>query len=173
MSDSRVYRRIARMDEEFPGLLAALRPALKGLVPDDTNFTEDSYDELFVILASALYYVKDAKLRKASANDSGGNPKLVSLLMDEGVKDKDAVLAEKILDRLAPYVPPKVFLASLATMHANKDPLFREYHGAIERIVADLYRIVTGFEPAEHCPPALALWAAGPSREQLYAELFS
>jgi hypothetical protein len=173
MSDSRVYRRIARMDEEFPGLLAALKPALKGLVPDDTNFTEDSYDELFVILASALYYVKDAKLRKASANASGGIPKLAAVLMDEGVKDKDAILVAKVLDRLAPYVPPKVFLNTLATMHANKDHLFAEYHGAIERIVADLYRIVTGFEAAEHCPEALVQWASGPSRELLYAELFS
>jgi len=172
MSDSKVYRRIARLDEEFFGLLAALKPGLKGLIPDEVNFTEESYDELFVILASALYYVKDAKLRKASANKSGGNPKLVSLLMDEGVKDKDAILTAKVLDRLAPYVPPKVFLATLATMHANSDPLFREYHGAIERIMADLYRIVTGFDAAEHCPEALVQWASGPSREILYGELF-
>ena len=172
MSDSRVYRRIARLDEEFPGQLAALKPSPKGLIPDDTNFTEDSYDELFVILASALYYVKDAKLRKASANASGSIPKLTAQLMDEGVKDKDAVLVEKVLDRLAPYVPPKVFLATLATMHANTDPLFREYHGAISRITADLYRIVTGFEAGEHCPEALVQWASGPSREVIYAELF-
>ena len=172
MSDSKVYRRIARMDEEFPGLLAALKPALKGLIPDDVNFTEDSYDELFVVLAAALYYVKDAKLRKASANKSGGNPKLVAVLMDEGVKDKDAVLTAKVLERLAPYVPPKVFVQTLATMYASTDPLFREYHGAIGRIMTDLYRIVTGFEPGEHCPEALVLWASGPSRELLYAELF-
>ena len=171
MSDNKVYRRIARLDEEFFGQLAALKPGLKGLIPDETNFTEDSYDELFVILASALYYVKDAKLRKASANKSGGNPKLVSLLMDEGVKDKDAILAAKVLDRLAPYVPPKVFLATLATMHASTDPLFREYHGAICRIMADLYRIVTGFKADENCPPALVQWASGPSRAVLYGEL--
>jgi hypothetical protein len=171
MSDSKVYRRIARMDEQFPGLLAALKPALKGLIPDDTNFTEDSYDELFVILAAGLYYVKDAALRKASANRSGGNPKLVAVLMDEGIKDKDAALTEKVLDRLAPYVPPKVFLDTLAAMHARQEPLFSEYHGAIQRIVADLYRIVTGFEPAEHCPEALVQWASGPAREVLYAEL--
>ena len=169
MADS--YRRIARLDEEFPGLLAALKPALKGLVPDDTNFTEDSYDELFAILASALYYARDAKLRKASANDSGGNPKLVSVLLDEGVKDKDAILVEKILDRIAPYVPPKVFLATLKTMHANQDHLFREYHGAIERITADLFRIASGFKPAEHCPVALTQWASGPLRPTIYAEL--
>jgi hypothetical protein len=172
MSDSKVFRRIARLDEEFFGQLAALKPGLKGLIPDEVNFTEDSYDELFVILASALYYVRDPKLRKASANKSGGNPKLVSVLMDEGVKDKDAILAAKVLDRLAPYVPPKVFLATLATMHANTDPLFREYHGAISRIMSDLYRMVTGFEPNENCPPALAAWASGAAREVLYAELF-
>lgn len=169
MTDS--YRRIARMDEEFPGLLAALKPALKGLIPDDINFTEDSYDELFIILASALYYVRDGKLRMASANDSGGNPKLVSVLMDEGVKDKDAILAEKILDRLAPYVPVKVFLDSMKTMYANKSTPFREYHGAIERIMADLFRISAGFKPAEHCPSALVAWASGPLRSAIYTEL--
>jgi hypothetical protein len=172
MSDGKTFRRIARMDEEFPGLLAALKPALKGLIPDNTNFTEDSYDELLVILGSALYYVKDHKLRKASANDSGGNPKLVAVLMDEGERDKDAALVERVLDRLAPYVPPKVFMATLATMYANKEPLFREYHGAIERIVADLYRIVTGFEPAEKCPEALVAYASGPNRDIIRAVLF-
>jgi hypothetical protein len=172
MSDSKVYRRIARMDEEFPGQLAALKPALKGLIPDDTNFTEESYDELFAVLSAALYYVKDIELRKESANKSGGNPKLVSILTDEGVKDKDALLASKVLDRLAPYVPPKVFLETLATMHASTDPLFREYHGAISRIMADLYRIVTGFKPDENCPPALVQWASGPSKAALYAGLF-
>ncbi len=169
MTDS--YRRIARMDEEFPGLLAALKPALKGLVPDDCNFTEDSYDELFIVLAAALYYARDGKLRKASANDSGGNPRLVSVLMDEGQKDKDAILVEKILDRLAPYVPAKVFLASLKTMHANKSTPFREYHGAIERIATDLFRISAGFKPMEHCPVALVQWASGPLRPAIYAEL--
>lgn len=173
MSDSKVYRRIARMDEEFPGLLAALKPALKGLIPDEVNFTEESYDELFAVLSAALYYVKDVELRKESANKSGGNPKLVKMLTDEGVKDKDAVLTEKILDRLAPYVAPKVFLETLATMHANKEPLFVEYHGAIERIMSDLYRIVTGFEPAEHCPEALVNWASGPNQGLLFDELFA
>ncbi|GAC1629245.1 MAG: hypothetical protein NVS9B10_20170 [Nevskia sp.] len=169
MTDS--YRRIARMDEEFPGLLAALKPALKGLVPDDSDFTEDSYDELFIILTSALYYVRDGKLRMASANESGGNPKLVSVLMDEGVKDKDAILAEKILDRLAPYVPVRVLLNSLKTMYANKSAPFREYHGAIERITADLFRLSAGFKAAEHCPAALVHWASGPLRSAIYEEL--
>jgi hypothetical protein len=169
MTDS--YRRIARMDEEFPGLLAALKPALKGLVPDDSNFTEDSYDELFIILASALYYVRDSKLRMASANDSGGNPKLVSMLMNEGIKDKDAILTEKILDRIAPYVPVRVFLNSLKTMYANKSTPFVEYHGAIERITADLFRISAGFKAAEHCPVSLVQWASGPLRASIYEEL--
>ncbi len=173
MSDSKVYRRIARMDEEFPGLLAAFKPALKGLIPDEVNFTEDSYDELFAVLSAALYYVKDVKLRKASANKSGGNPKLVAMLVDEGVKDKDAVLAAKVLERLAPYVPPKVFVTTLSTMYGSSDPLFREYHGAIGRIMADLYRIATGFEPGEHCPEALVQWASGPNRELLFNELFA
>lgn len=169
MTDS--YRRIARMDETFPGQLAALKPALIGLVPDDTDFTEDSYDELFIVLASALYYARDAKLRMASANDSGGNPKLVSVLLDEGIKDKDAILVEKILDRLAPYVPVRVLLNSLKTMYANKSPPFREYHGAIERILADLFRISAGFKPGEHCPLSLVQWASGPLRASIYAEL--
>ncbi|MDI3260791.1 MAG: hypothetical protein QJR02_13975 [Sinobacteraceae bacterium] len=173
MSDAKVYRRIARLSEEFPGLLAALKPGLKGMVPDDTNFTEESYDELFAILAAALYYVKDAKLRKASANASGGNPKLVAVLMDEGEKDKDAALVERILDRLAPYVPARVFLQTLAAMHANDAPAFREYHGALQRITADLYRIAAGFAPGEHCPVALVRWASGPNRELIRAELFA
>lgn len=171
MPDAKIFRRMARMDEEFPGQLATFKPALKGLVPDDINFTEDSYDEIFALLASALYYVRDTKLRKASANKSGGNPKLVSVLMDEGIKDKDAALAERILDRIAPYVPPEIFLATLATMHASEDPAFREYHGAIQRIVADLCRIASGFEPAEACPKALVRWASGPHRSVLYATL--
>lgn len=169
MTDS--YRRIARLNEEFPGLLAALKPGLKGLVPDDSNFTEDSYDELFIALAAALYYVRDAKLRMASANKSGGNPRLVSVLMDEGVKDKDFILAEKLLDRIAPYVPVPVFLASLKTMHANRETPFREYHGAIERITADLFRISAGFRAGEHCPAALVTWASGPLRADIYREL--
>ncbi len=173
MAEAKLFRRMARLDEEFPGQLATFKPALKGLVPDDINFTEDSYDELFVLLSAALYYVRDAKLRKASANKSGGNPKLVSVLMDEGVKDKDAVLAERILDRIAPYVPPLVFVETLATMHANQAHEFREFHGAIQRIVADLYRIVNGFEPAEFCPKALVRWASGPNRSAIYGALVS
>jgi hypothetical protein len=169
MTDS--YQRIARMDEEFPGLLAALKPGLKGLIPDDINFTEDSYDELFIILASALYYVRDAKLRMAAANKSGGNPRLVGVLMDEGKKDKDAVLAEKILDRIAPYVPVLVFMESLKTMYASKASPFLEYHGAIKRITADLFRISAGFKAAEHCPLALVQWASGPLRGAIYEEL--
>jgi len=169
MTDS--YRRIARMDEEFPGLLAALQPALKGLVPDDINFTEDSYDELFVILAAALYYARDAKLRKISADRVGGNSKLVSVMLDEGIKDKDALLVEKILDRLVPYVPVTVFFSTLRTIYANKSLEFKHYHRAIERIVADLHRIAVGFAPGEFCPAALVQWASGPLRPAIYAAL--
>lgn len=165
------YRRIARMDESFPGQLAALKPALLGLVPDDVNYTEDSYDEIFALLASALYYVRDDGLRRASANKSGGNPKLVKVMMDEGAKDKDARLAETILDRIAPYVPPRVLLQTLRTMYGNKAPEFVEFHGAIARILADLFRMAAGFEPAETCPKALVRWATGPNRAVLAAEL--
>jgi hypothetical protein len=173
MSDASLpsYRRIARMDEAFPGQLVALKPALAGLVPDEVNFTEGSYDELFVLLAAALYYVRDTQLRHESANRSGGNPKLVKMMMDEGVKDKDAKLAEQVLDRIAPYVPPKVLLHTLATMYANKTTAFVEYHGAIARIMADLHRIAAGFDPAEACPKALVRWASGPARAILYQEL--
>lgn len=170
---SHSFRRIARLDETFPGELAPLQAKLRGLVPDGENFTEDSYDELFVILAAASYYVRDAALRKASANDSGGNPALVKMLLDEGPKDKDAALVERILDRLAPYVTPKDFLGSAKTMRDNRDTAFREYHGAIERIVADLFRIVTGFKPAPLCPPSLVQWASGPNREAIHAILFA
>ena len=166
------YRRIARMDETFPGQLAALKPALLGLIPDDTNFTEESYDELFVILTAALYYVHDDKLRRDSANRSGGNPKLVKIMMDEGAKDKDAKLAEDLADRIAPYVPPKVMLHTLATMYANRATAFIEYHGAIARIMSDLYRIASGFEPAPACPKALVRWASGPAKTALYKEFF-
>ena len=163
MSDSKVYRRIARLDEEFFGQLATFKPALKGLVPDDVNFTEDSYDELFVVLAAALYLTHDPALRKRNADRNGGNPKLVSVMMNEGPKDKDALLVGKILDRLAPYVHPADFLDSLAKMHGSSENLFREYHGALERLMADIWRIVTGFEPAEKCPDALRIWAGGPN----------
>jgi hypothetical protein len=166
------FRRIARRSEEFPGQLAALKPSLKGLVPDDINFSEDSYDELMAILFSALYYVKDAKLRKQSADRTGGNAKLVSVLMDEGVKDKDAILVEKILDRISPYVTVPVFMETLATMHADKARFF-EFHSAIERIVADLFRISAGFDPHECCPKSLVRWASGPNRALLAGELFA
>ncbi len=174
MTDTKLtpLRRMARLSEEFPGQLATFQSALKGFIPDNINFTEDSYDELFAILVAALYYVKDAKLRKASANASGGNPRLVKMLMDEGVKDKDAALAERIIDRIAPYVPPKVLIETLATIHANTATEFREYHGAIQRMTADLFRIATGFAPAECCPATLVKWASGPNRTVIYAELF-
>lgn len=165
------FVRIARMSEAFPGELAALQPALKGLIPDETNFTEDSYDELFAVLTAALYYARDAELRHASANATGGNPKLVKLLTDEGSRDKDALLAERILDRIAPYVPPRTFLHTLQAMYANREAPFAEYHVAIARIIADLYRIVTGFEPGQHCPAALVRWASGPAGDAIYKEL--
>lgn len=169
MTDS--FRRMARLDEEFPGLLAAFKPALKGLVPDDINFTEDSYDELFIILAVAAYYARDPKLRKQSANRTGGNPKLVSVVMDEGPQDKDLALVDRILDRLAPYVPVSVLLASLKTMHANQDEAFRAYHQGIERITADLFRIAAGFPVSSTCPASLVQWASGPLRGEIYEQL--
>ena len=48
----------------------------------------------FIILAVAAYYARDPKLRKQSANRTGGNPKLVSVVMDEGPQDKDLAQAE-------------------------------------------------------------------------------
>jgi len=169
MSES--FRRLARLDEQFHGLLAAFKPALKGLIPDDVNFTEDSYDELFIILASAAYYARDPKLRKLSADRTGGNPKLVSVVLDEGPKDKDLLLLERLLDRVAPYVPVPVLLTSLKTMHADGSELFKAYHAAIERITADLFRISAGFPPGEACPPALVRWASGPLRADIYTQL--
>ena len=169
MTDS--FRRLARLDEEFPGLLAAFKPALKGLIPDDINFTEDSYDELFIILAIAAYYARDPKLRKQSANRTGGNPKLVSVVMDEGPQDKDLALVDRILDRIAPYVPVSVLLASLKTMRANQDELFKAYHQGIERITSDLFRIAAGFAPNTACPAALVKWASGPLRGEIYEQL--
>lgn len=166
MTDS--LRRMARLDEEFPGLLAAFKPALKGLIPDDINFTEDSYDELFIILAVAAYYARDPKLRKQSANRTGGNPKLVSVVMDEGPQDKDLALVDRILDRIAPYVPVRVMLESLKTMHGNQDELFKAYHQGIERICSDLYRMASGFPPNTACPAALVKWATGPLRGEIH-----
>lgn len=165
MTDS--FRRMARLDEEFPGLLAAFKPALKGLIPDDINFTEDSYDELFIILAVAAYYARDPKLRKQSANRTGGNPKLVSVVMDEGPQDKDLALVDRILDRIAPYVPARVMLESLKAMHMNQDELFKAYHSGIERVCSDLYRIAAGFPPNTACPAALVKWASGPLRGEI------
>lgn len=166
MTDS--FRRMARLDEEFPGLLAAFKTALKGLIPDDINFTEDSYDELFIILAVAAYYARDPKLRKQSANRTGGNPKLVSVVMDEGPQDKDLALVDRILDRIAPYVPVRVMLESLKTMHGNQDELFKAYHQGIERICSDLYRMASGFPTNTACPAALVKWATGPLRGEIH-----
>ena len=91
--------------------------------------------------------------------------------MDEGPKDKDLALLERLLDRVAPYVPVSVLLASLKTMHANSSELFKGYHAAIERITADLFRIAAGFAPAEACPAVLVKWASGPLRAEIYAQL--
>jgi hypothetical protein len=93
-------------------------------------------------------------------------------MLDEGVKDKDAVLVDRILDRLAPYTPVKEVLGSLARMHADPDVKFREYHIPIQRITSDLWRITLGYEPAPKCPKALIRWATA-HREALYRELHS
>lgn len=174
MSDTSLssYVRIARQSEDFPVKLGRLRAALKGLIPDEVHFSEDSYDEIFAVLAAAFYYLKDKQLRHVSANKSGSVPKLIQIMTDEGKRDKDAELVEEVLERVAPYVPPKVFLETLRTMHLNKTHIFAEYHGAIERIMADLYRIVTGFEVPEECPKALVRWASGAAREIIYQEFF-
>ena len=162
-SSNKPLRDIARQSEEFPGRLATFRPVLQGLVPDDRNYGGDSYDELFVILAAAQYLVADPALRKRNADRNGGNPRLVSMMLDEGPKDKDALLAAEVLDRLAPYVHPADFLDSLALMHASEEIRFREYRGALERIAADLWRLAVGFEPGPKCPDALRIWAGGPN----------
>ena len=162
-SSNKPLRDIARRDEEFPGLLAALKPVLLGLVPDDQNYSGDSYDELFVVLAAAQYLVADPVLRKRNADRNGGNPKLVAMMLNEGPKDKDAILVGKVLERLAPYVHPADFLDSLSKMHASTETLFREYHAALERMIADLWRIISGFEPAPKCPDSLRIWAGGPN----------
>lgn len=162
-SSNKPLRDIARRDEEFPGLLAALKPVLLGLVPDDQNYSGDSYDELFVVLSAAQYLVADPVLRKRNADRNGGNPRLVAMMLNEGPKDKDAILVGKVLERLAPYVHPADFLDSLSKMHASAETLFREYHSALERMIADLWRIIAGFEPAPKCPDALRIWAGGPN----------
>ena len=174
MSDStnKSLRSIARADESFPGQLAALGPALAGLVPDDVNYSGDSYDELFLVLAAALYLVEDTALRKRNADASGGNPKLVSVMLDEGQNDKDAMLVEQVLERLAPYVHPRDFLDSLARMHGDTDTKFREYRVALQRIMSDVWRIAAGFEPSTKCPDVLVRWASGPHAEQIYGIVF-
>lgn len=171
-STNRELRNIARVSEEFPGLLAALKPVLTGLVPDDKNYTGDSYDELFVVLSAALYLAHDPALRKRNADKAGGNPKLVSVLLDEGVNDKDAVLVQKVLDRLSAYVHPRDFIDSLAVMHASSEQRFADYRVAFERIMSDLWRIATGLEPAPKCPAALATWAGGTHLPLIYSILF-
>lgn len=174
MSDStnRELRNIARASEEFPGLLAALKPTLAGLVPDDKNYSGDSYDELFVILAAALYLAHDQPLRKRNADKAGGNPKLVSVLLDEGAHDKDAILVEKVLGRLAAYVHPRDFIDSLAAMYGSSEQRFLDYRVAFERIMSDLWHIASGGEPHPKCPAALAAWASGPHLPSIYAILF-
>jgi hypothetical protein len=162
-SSNKPLRDIARQDEEFPGLLAALKPVLLGLVPDDQNYSGDSYDELFVVLAAALYLTHDPVLRKRNADRNGGSPKLVSVMLNEGPKDKDALLVGKVLDRLAPYVHPADFLDSLSRMHASTETIFREYRSALERLAADVWRITIGFEPGPKCPDVLRIWAGGPN----------
>jgi hypothetical protein len=166
-SSNKPLRDIARHSEEFPGRLAAFKQVLAGLVPDDRNYSGDSYDELFVVLAAAQYLAADPVLRKRNADRNGGNPRLVGMMLDEGPKDKDAQLVAQVLDRVAPYVHPADFLDSLAQMHASAEVRFREYRGALERIAADLWRLAVGFEPAPKCPDALRIWAGGPNLTQL------
>jgi hypothetical protein len=162
-SSNKPLRDIARRDEEFPGLLATFKNVLLGLVPDDQNYTGDSYDELFVVLAAAAYLTADPVLRKRNADRNGGNPKLVAMMLNEGPRDKDAILVGKVLERLSPYVHPADFLDSLSKMHASEEIRFREYRCALERIMADVWRIVAGFEPADKCPDTLRIWAGGPN----------
>lgn len=171
-STNRDLRNIARASEEFPGLLAALKPVLMGLVPDDKNYTGDSYDELFVVLAAALYLARDPALRKRNADKAGGNPKLVSVLLDEGERDKDAVLVEKVLGRLSAFVHPHDFFDSLAKMHASTEQRFADYRVALERLTSDLWRLATGLPPEPKCPAALTAWASGPHRPVIYSILF-
>lgn len=162
-SCNKPLRDVARLSEDFPGRLAALKPVLLGLVPDDRDYSGDSYDELFVVLSAALYLTHDPALRKANADHNGGNPKLVAMMLNEGPKDKDAILVAQVLDRIAPYVHPADFLDSLYKMHASEELAFREYRGALQRIAADLWRLAVGFEPAPRCPDALRIWAGGPN----------
>jgi hypothetical protein len=171
-STNKVLRDIARHEDDFYGRLAALQPVLAGLVPDDRNYTGDSYDELFVLLSAAYYLVADPELRRRNADRNGGNPKLASVLLNERPKDKDAVMVAEVLDRLAAYIHPVDFIDSLARMHASEDQRFREFRTVFERMTADLWRIASGFEPAPKCPKALRLWAGGPHLPLLRKILF-
>ena len=174
MSDSvnKILRDIARNEDDFFGRLAALAPALQGLVPDDRNYTGDSYDELFVILTAAYYLVLDPDLRRRNADRNGGNPRLASVLLNEGPKDKDALMVAEVLDRLAAYVHPVDFIESLIKAHASDEQKFREFRTPIERMTADLWRIASGFEPEPACPPAFYTWASGPHLGLLRQILF-
>ncbi len=171
-SVNKTLRDIARLEDDFFGRLAALAPALEGLVPDDRNYTGDSYDELFVVLNAAYYLVLDPELRRRNADRNGGNPKLASVLLNEGPKDKDAILVGQVLDRLAAYVHPVDFIDSLVKSHASEEQKFREFRTAIERMTSDLWRIASGFAPAKKCPPAFVTWASGPHLPLLRQILF-
>jgi hypothetical protein len=171
-STNKQLRDIARRNEDFFGRLAALKPVLLGLVPDDRDYTGDSYDELFVVLAAALYLVRDPALRKLNADRNGGTPKLAAMLLDEGPKDKDAILVAEVLDRIAPYVHPFDFLDSLSKMHASEEQRFKEFRTVLQRITADLWRIASGFDPSLKCPDVLRIWAGGPHLSQLRKILF-
>jgi hypothetical protein len=172
-SVNKTLRDMARMEDDFFGRLAALAPALQGLVPDDRNYTGDSYDELFVVLTAAYYMVLDPELRRRNADRNGGNPKLAAVLLNEGPKDKDAVLVGQVLDRLAAYVHPLDFIDSLIKAHASDELKFKEFRTVFERMTADLWRIASGFEPAKKCPPALVTWASGPHLPLLRKILFN
>jgi len=171
-SANKPLRDIARKEDDFFGRLAALGPALQGLVPDDVNYTGDSYDELFVLLTAAYYLVTDPQLRRRNADSCGGTPKLASLLLDEGRNDKDAKLVAEVLDRLIAYVHPADFFDSLVKMHASQDIRFKEFHLVFERMTADLWRIASGLEPAEACPQPLRDWSMGPHLTLIYRILF-
>ena len=171
-SVNKILRDIARQEDDFFGRLEALQPVLAGLVPDDRNFSGDSYDELFVLLTAAYYLVTDPELRRRNADRNGGNPKLASVLLNEGPKDKDAHMVGEVLDRIAAYVHPVDFVEFLIVAHASEQPGLREFRTVLERMTADLWRIASGFEPAETCPEAFASWAAGPHLPVLRQILF-
>lgn len=171
-SANRLLRDIARHEDDFFKRLAGLKPVLDGLIPDDQNYTGDSYDELFVLLTAAAYLVADPELRRRNADRAGGTPKLASVLLDEGPKDKEAQLVLEVLHHLAAYVHPVDFIDSLAKMHASDEQKFVEFRTVLERIAADLWRTASGFEPAAKCPHALRTWATGPHRTLLHKILF-